>query len=117
MSVFGIELRKVGNTDNLYRDVDLVLQKHKCELGTVGDMAKVHTVAHALHKMLKQDGYFSVCTLDNCAKVCNVCISSERKIVYNAAHCISWNMMTTEYRQLLTAMILDDFRGVLTHTE
>jgi hypothetical protein len=30
-----------------------------------------------------------------------------------AAHCIEWSEMLPDYRQMLVAMVLDDFRTVL----
>lgn len=33
--------------------------------------------------------------------------------VYQTQHCIDWSEMTNEFRQMLVAMVLDDFRCVL----
>lgn len=113
MQTFGIEIRKVGDTKNLYRDVDLVLSRYGMSEQEVSDIAKIQTVAHALQNMMKVERHFSVCTIDRCAEVCQVCISTERKRIYSAAHCLNWSDMLPDYRQMLVAMILDDFRTVL----
>ena len=113
MQKFGIEIRKVGDTRNLYNDVDTVLKRYGMQTQEVSDIAKIQTVAHSLQKMLKVDNYFSVCTIDNCAKVCQICIPTDRRNIYSAAHCMNWGDMLPDYRQLLVAMVLDDFRAVL----
>lgn len=113
MQKFGIEIRKVGDTKNLYKDVDMILSKNGIEQNTVSDAMIAQTTAHALQKMLKADSHFSVCTIRDCAKLCSICIPQERQNVYSAAHCISWSDMLPDYRQLLVAMVLDDFRVVL----
>jgi hypothetical protein len=113
MQKFGIEIRKVGDTRNLYNDVDTILSRNGMRTQEVSDNAKIQTIAHSLQKMLKVDNYFSVCTINNCAKVCQICIPADRLNIYNAAHCLNWSDMLPEYRQLLVAMVLDDFRVVL----
>lgn len=113
MQKFGIEIRKVGNLTSLYADVDAVLTKYCINDSTVGDEIKVQTVAHSLHKMLKVQSYFDVCTIKNCADVCQICIDSERMKIYSSIHCMHWNDMISEYRLQITAMVLDDFRMVL----
>jgi hypothetical protein len=70
-------------------------------------------IAHALQKMMKADSWFNVCTIDRCIDICQVVIPKERMNIYNAAHCIHWNEMDSDYRQLLMAMVLDDFRSIL----
>jgi hypothetical protein len=67
-----------------------------------------------LRKMLRTDTYFNVCTIQDCAKVGQVCIAKERMNVYSAIHCMNWYDMLPDYRQMIVAMVLDDFRGVLT---
>jgi hypothetical protein len=113
MQKFGIEIRKIGNITNLYKDVDVVLGKYGMTSQTVSDEAKISTVAHSLQKMLQADKWFDVCTIDSCAKVCQICIPKERQNIYRAAHCVHWSEMLPDYRQMLVAMVLDDFRTVL----
>ena len=105
MKAFGMELRKIDNVQNLYIDVDIVLD-NICEI-------EKQTTAHALQGMMKVDSFFSICTIDACAKVCSIVIPEERRNIYHAAHCIHWSEMTPEYAQSLCAMVLDDFRGIL----
>ena len=106
MKAFGLEIRRAGGMANLYKDVDAVL--------AAADPATTqrHAVAHALQKMLEPGDHFSVCTVDTCASLCGVCVPRERRLIYQAAHCMSWRDMLPEYRSLLAAMVLDDFRAV-----
>lgn len=115
MKTFGIEIRKAGSTKGLFEDVDKVLGKFGMQRGgqDVSDEAKMATVAHSLQKMLQVDNFFSVCTIDACRKVCQICIPAERYAIYSAAHCIRWDEMMPDYRTMLVAMVLDDFRTAL----
>lgn len=113
MKTFGIEIRKVGNMNSLYSDVDEVLGKYGIKSESVGAEIKIQTVAHSLQKMLKVQSFFDVCTVKNCAEVCQVCIPIERMKIYSAIHCMHWNEMLPEYRLQITAMVLDDFRTIL----
>jgi hypothetical protein len=108
---FGLELRKIGSFDSLYKEVDMVLSKI-----TPLSVAQ-QTVAHALQKMMRSDQYPDICNIKHCADLCQICIPREHMLVYQNVHCLHWNEMTAEYRQLIVAMILDDFRVVLTHKE
>lgn len=110
---FGIEIRKIGTMDALYQDVDKILEGCTIAAGGVSSEMQASAVAHALQDMLKPDKHFSVCCIRECAKVCKVCIPSERMDIYSAIHCISWNEMIPEFRQNVIAMVLDDFRSVL----
>jgi hypothetical protein len=109
----GLEIRKIGNLDNLYRDVDLVLSKYQIKSGEINANVQVNAVAHSLQKMFKTENYFSVCCIRDCASLCQINISAERMRVYQTQHCVSWSEMTDDFRQMLVAMVLDDFRCVL----
>ncbi len=110
----GIEVRKIGDLKNLFTDVDVVLSKYSIPLKGVSVGVQIHTVAHALHKMFRAEKHFSICVVENCAKTCQVVISKERLDIYSSIHCVDWSEMTPEYRQMICAMVLDDFREVLT---
>lgn len=109
---FGIEIRKIGNIESLYKEVDLVLNKIGCDNG-VSAIIQKQTVAHALQKMITTQEYFDVCTIRNCAEMCQMRIPKERMDVYSSIHCLYWNQMLPEYRQSIVAMVLDDFRVIL----
>ena len=113
MQAFGIEIRKKDNVRELYKDVDLILRATEMPPGGVSRMMQIQAVAHALQNMLQVGKHFSICTVTDCAKVVQIHISAERMRIYQTAHCMDWNAMTTEYRQGLIAMVLDDFRSVL----
>ena len=117
MKAFGLEIRKSNSLGGLYRDVDATLAKHNIPSGSVNAELQVQTVAHSLQKMLKTDRYFSVCTIRDCVNVCQIIVPKERMDIYQAAHCINWNEMMPDYREMLIAMILDDFRTVLNYQE
>jgi hypothetical protein len=110
---FGLEIRKIGNLDNLYSDVDLVLKNNNIPNNGINITVQQQSTAHALQHMLSVDRWCDICAIQECAKLCQICISEERMLVYHSQHCIHWNKMLPEFRQLLVAMILDDFRCVL----
>lgn len=101
----GLELRKFGTMDSLYKEVDSVLSQP--------GNAVSGAVAHGLQKMFKVDRHLSVCFIENAAKMCNICIARERMQIYNCLHCMDWNEMLPEYRRTVMCMILDDFRSIL----
>ena len=109
----GLEVRKLGNLDNLYKDVDMVLRNYNVPTNGINTCVQAATVAHSLQKMLKVESHFSVCTIKNCSELCQVCIAKERMQVYSSIHCMNWNDMLPDYRQMIVAMVLDDFRSVL----
>jgi len=112
----GIEIRKAGSLDGLYRDVDSILANNNVADGGVSVDAQASTVAHALQRMFSTESNFSVCTVDRCCAIAQIHIPAERYRIYSALHCMKWNEMEPEYRRLITAMLLDDFRSVL-HTD
>ncbi len=110
---FGLEIRKIGSLQNLYKDVDNVLANYKIPPNSINTGVQSLTVAHSLQKMMNVDSHISVCTIKDCAILCGLVIPKERMLVYSAVHCMHWNEMTPEYRQVITSMILDDFRSIL----
>lgn len=113
MKKFGIEIRKANSLPNLYADVERTLQNAGIPRGEVTSQVQTSTVAHALQRMLKPQQHFSICTIDECIKVCSVVVPKERYEVYHAHHCMHWNEMEEAHREVLIAMLLDDFRDVL----
>lgn len=111
--MFGLEIRRKGNIANLYSDVDTVLARAGVMKGQVPAHIQASSVAHALQKMLAGN-YFDICTVNKCAEVVGLHIPSERKRVYDAQHCVHWSDMLPEFREVVVAMLLDDFREVLT---
>lgn len=110
---FGLEIRKTGNIDNLYKDVDAFLAKYKIpDKSVTGDLQR-DAVGHALQKMFDSSRYLDVCTVKQCAEMCKIIIPKERMNIYQSNHCIHWNEMTEKFRNTVIAMILDDFRPVL----
>ncbi len=110
---FGIEIRKIGNIDAIYQDVDLILEKYNILNSEININVQSQAIAHSLQKMFKTESYFSICTIKNCAKLSQIYIPEERMNVYDTIHCISWNEMLPEFRQMIIAMVLDDFRSIL----
>ncbi len=113
MQKFGIEIRKVGSTAGLYNEVDNILGKAGITRGSIGNLIKIKAVAHALQEMLKTENHFSICTIDRCIEITQICIPKERYQIYHSIHCMNWNEMLQDFRQMIVAMILDDFRTVL----
>mgnify|MGYP001366467584 CR=1 FL=1 len=121
MKGFGLELRRTAgiNAKSLYADVDRVLRAAGISAESVGGGMQQQTVAHALQVMMSNNGsygsqHFSVCTVKNCAELCGIVIPGERMRVYNSVHCMDWKDMLPDFRAALCAMVLDDFRSVLT---
>jgi len=117
IKIFDLSLCKLNDPKVILAGIDAILDKSGLKSGEVSiDMAK-KTTAHALQKMLKDESYFSVCTIQNCASALCLKISSPRMAIYNAAHCIRWGDMMPDYRDCLIAMVLDDFRQIFLPTE
>lgn len=109
----GLEIRKLGSLNNLYKDVDMILTNYGIKSGEINTNVQVNATAHSLQKMLSVEKYCDVCCIKECASLCQICISAERMKVYQTQHCVYWNEMMPDFRQMLVAMILDDFRCVL----
>jgi len=111
----GLEIRKL-DLNNLYKDVDAILSNYGIRSGEINTTVQINATVHSLQKMLSVDSYLDVCCIRDCASLCQICISSERMKVYHTQHCVYWNTMLPDFRQMLVAMILDDFRCVLNPT-
>ena len=107
----GIEIRKIGDTKALYRDVDDVLSANNIGPGEITASIQVDAAAHSIQKMFNGN-HFSICTIQDCANLCGLVIQRERMMVYQAIHCVNWNEMLPEFRKKIVAMIMDDFRPV-----
>lgn len=101
----------------MFDDVDRVLRQYGMEEEPVSRKVRVKTVAHALNRMMKMDKWMDVTTIKSSAEICNICIPKERMRIYKTIHCVHWNEMEKEYRTMIIAMVLDDFREILTSTE
>lgn len=112
MKAFGIEIRKSSSV-NLFKDVDAVLAKHGVKHGEITAELQMSTCAIALKKMMRRDNFFSVCTISDCAKLCAIVVPRDRMNVYQSVHCVNWSDMDGEYRELICALVLDDFRSIL----
>lgn len=120
MKAFGLELRSVRSVSckNLYEDVDKVLGKANIvSSGGVSKELQTDAIGHSLHKMMNVKNYFDICTVDKCADIAQVVISKERNDIYKSIHCMNWNDMTDDFRLKIIAMVLDDFRSVLSPEE
>lgn len=113
MQKFGFEIRKIGNVEKLYEDVNVTLGKYNIPNGSISRDVQTQTVAHSLQKMFKPSSHFSVCCIRSNAELCCIIIPSERMNVYSSIHCMDWNDMLPDFRMMITAMVLDDFRGIL----
>lgn len=116
MEIFNIQIRKVGNFSSLYKEIDGLLAKNKIISGEVGRSIQQQAVAHSLQNMFKEK-YFNVVTVQDCASLANIKISSQRKDVYRSQHCINWGDMTTDFKEVLIAMVMDDFRELFLEGE
>lgn len=112
MKNFDLEIRKAGSFPALFENVDQVLAKHGMVSGQVSIKAAIQTVEHSLNHMLKNMSYFCVTTIRSCAESAAIHISSPRMAIYSAAHCVRWGDMTADYKEMLIAMVMDDFRSL-----
>ena len=111
MQVLGLEIRKMKSLPDLYKNVDIVLKDFNI------NAVKKGAVAHSLQKMLQAKKHFSICTIDQCIAVSQISIPKERYDIYRSQHCVNWNEMLPEFRQVLIAMILEDFKPILLNKE
>jgi hypothetical protein len=114
--MFGLELRKKGNFAALHSDAKEILLRAGVSGSDISSAVKRAAVAHSLQKMLSQK-HFSICTITDCQKVVGLVIPAERMAIYQAQHCVDWSDMLPDFRQVLVAMILDDFGEVLSETK
>lgn len=96
---------------------DSVLWKYGMQPWETNNLAKKAWAITALQKMINRETYFSVCTIDNVCKLCEIHLSTDRKNYYNSLHCVYWWDMTQDVKEMTVAMILDDFRKVLMYEE
>ena len=101
---FGLEIRKIGNFSQLYKEVDMVLSR--------STNIEEQTVAHGLQDMFKPGGHFNICFIKTAMEIGNIVIPRERMVIYEAIHCLSWSDMEKEYRITIQAMVMDDFRSM-----
>jgi hypothetical protein len=111
VELFGLDIRrKSTGLTLLYNQIDSIVGQDKLSLSkeTVRD-----TVAHALSRMIKNENYFSICTIDALVKISYITIPSERYDFYRSIHCMRWNEMLPEFKSKVIAFIFDDFRKIL----
>ena len=111
--MLGLEIRKKNTIGNLYADVDKTLLANGLKNGEVSVELQSQAVAHSLQKMLKPSSHFSICTIRECIEVSKIVIPQERMDVYHSIHCVHWSEMLQDFRQMIIAMVLDDFRSIL----
>jgi len=57
------------------------------------------------------NNFFSVCSVDNIARMNEIVISSEKRDFMTTLHCVKYDNMTPETKEYLFAMLVDLFRG------
>jgi hypothetical protein len=110
--MFGIEIRRKGDITSLYKDVNTTLQRAGVLGGIIPEHIQATSVAHSIQKMLSSPR-FDICTIRDCSKLVGLVIPSERMSLYSTQHCIDWSEMLPEFREVMVAMVLDDFKAVL----
>jgi hypothetical protein len=63
------------------------------------------SVVVALKKMFT-GGYFSICTIETCAKVIGCHIPSDIHNTLHALHCVNWSDMTPPFREEVKQKVL-----------
>lgn len=117
MKALGLEIRKRDTVQGVFEDVQRVLERYGIPEEGISRAVQVKTTAHALNRMLQPGRWMDVTTIDRAAEVCGFAIPAERRRVYGAIHCVHWNEMESEYRTMIIAMVLDDFKLILQDPE
>jgi len=115
--MFGIEIRKKGQLNNIYRDVNSILKKYDIPDKSINKLLIKNGVAHSLQHMICVQSFFDICTINKCSELSQIRPSFERHALYSSQHCVHWNEMLPEFKEQLIAMVLDDFREVITYDE
>lgn len=102
----GLEIRKIGSIEDMYREVDLVISK-------LPNNFLSQTIAHGLQEMFQPSKHLSVCFIKQAAEATGIIIPRDHIQTYEMLHCISWSAMEANYRAQVMALILDDFRPIL----
>ena len=110
--MFGLELRRRDNLNNLYEDADRVLEKVGVHGSKISEDIQRLALATSIQKMI-QGNYFDICTVRKCCELSGIQIPIERFRVYDTQHCVNWSEMLPEFKQTIVAMLLDDFRHIL----
>jgi hypothetical protein len=117
MNIMGIHITtKSRAVNDLLHQVDHTLNKNGLTPGNqhVPRTVQQMTAVNALNQMLKGK-HFDVCCVRNLCDVCQGTIGRQRMAVYSSVHCVPWADMEADFRQVLVAMVLDDFRDILTY--
>lgn len=110
---FAVEIRNPDAIRDLYIEVDKILGIFKVPESGISEESQAHTVAHVLHSMINIEDSFRHYTITQCAKMANITLHQERIDTYRSVDFMKWSNMEANYRKLIVAMILDDFRSVL----
>jgi hypothetical protein len=110
LSKLGVQVRKIGSIEDLYKEVDMVLSKPM-------DTMIMQTVAHGLQQMFNPNKHLDVCFIRTASSLAGVIIPQEKMDMYHILHCMSWSEMEVEFRTNIMCMILDDFRPALKATD
>lgn len=114
--MFGLQIVK-SNWNSLLSYADSVLEKYWMQPWETNNMAKKAWAITALQEMINRKSYFSVCTITNVCKLCEIHLSTDRSNYYSSLHCIDWWEMTKETKEMTIAMVLDDFRKILMYED
>lgn len=68
-------------------------------------------VRHALRKLLKPDGYFSICDFDDICKLLNVIPPPGHRNRLKLMHCVSYRDMPEDLRQELGRLVYESLNS------
>jgi hypothetical protein len=105
-----------SNVNELLVRVDSVLEKYG--RNDVPEKIKGQATMSCMKNLL-ENGHFSVCKVNDMAKMNDVLFSSEHKALFQSLHCVDWNDIYPETREYVAALLFDYFRGnvVMTNSE
>ena len=108
------------NGDTLINYASSILKKHNGETeiesflntSTIPDHIKGQ-VCLSVIKNISRKNHFSVCEIDNLAKMHNIHFTQDHSAFFSSLHCVDWADMTTDTKEYLFALIIKYFEKTI----
>ena len=102
----------IANTDTgiILKTADEVLKKHGND-GTIPEHIKGQTVLSVLKHLGQRRDWFSICVIQDLAKMNEIKISTEHMEFFRTLHCIHYADMHEDTKEYLMALLINYFRG------
>ncbi len=117
LKYFNFQIQKsIVERKSLYDEVDNLLDRYGITKNSIPPEVKITALVGSLKKLFNKK-YFDICMLKECLMLFDLKITDERMNIYRTQHCIDWGEMEEDFKNIMIAMILDDFRQVLNKKE